>query len=65
MRRSLNKGFTYRYIDDVLSVNNSKISELSDLISPRELEIKDTTESITSASYLDCISVLTIESLLL
>ena len=37
----------------VLSLNNSKISEFIHLIYPCELEIKDTTESNTSASYLD------------
>ena len=46
--------FTYRYIDGVLSLNNSKNSEFIDLLYPCELEIKDTTESNTSASYLDC-----------
>ena len=46
--------FTYRYIDDVLSLNNLKISEFIDLIYPCELEIKDTTETDTSVSYLDC-----------
>ena len=35
---------TFRYIDDVLSLNNSKISDNIDLIYPDELEIKDTTE---------------------
>ena len=46
--------FTNRYIDDVLSRNNSKILEFIDLIFPCELKIKDTTVSHTSASYLDC-----------
>ena len=46
--------FTYRYIDDVLSLNNPKFSEYLDFIYPSELEIKETTESATSASYLDC-----------
>ena len=46
--------FTYRYIDDVLSLNNSKITEFIDVIYPCELDIKDTTESSISASYLDC-----------
>jgi hypothetical protein len=44
---------TFRYIDDVLSLNNSKFSDNIDLIYPNELEIKDTTESRNSASYLD------------
>ena len=42
------------YIDDVLSLNKSKISEFIDLICPCELEIKDMTVSSTSASHLDC-----------
>ena len=40
---------TYRYIGDVLSVNNSKISDFIDLTYPSELEIKDTKESDSSA----------------
>ena len=46
--------FTYRYIDGVLSYDNSKISEFIDRIYPCELVIKDTVESNTSALYLDC-----------
>ena len=45
--------FTSGFIDDILSLNNSKNSELIDLTYPCELEIKVTTESRTSASYLD------------
>ena len=41
--------FTYRYIYDVLSLNNSKTSEFIDLIYPCELKINDTTESYISA----------------
>ena len=44
---------TYRYIDDVLSINNPEFEIYLDQIYPAELEINDTTESITSASYLD------------
>ena len=44
---------TFRYIDDVLSINNDSFHSYVDLIYPCELEIKDTTESSTSASYLD------------
>ena len=51
LARSFN--FTYRYIDDVLSLNNSKFSEYLDRIYPDELEIKDTTDSLNSAAYLD------------
>ena len=45
--------FTFRYIDDVLSLNNSKFGDYVDFIYPEELEIKDTTDSSNSASYLD------------
>ena len=44
---------TFRYIDDVLSINNDQFNSYVDSIYPSELEIKDTTESSTSASYLD------------
>ena len=45
--------FTYRYIDDVLSINNPDFENYLGQMYPTELEIKDTTESNTSASYLD------------
>ena len=45
--------FTYRYIDDVLSINNPEFEHYLGQMYPAELEIKDTTESTTSASYLD------------
>ena len=45
--------FTFRYIDDVLSLNNHHFSECLHLIYPHELEIKDTKETRRSASYLD------------
>ena len=44
---------TFWYIDNVLSINNSYCHTYVDLIYPSELEIKDTTESSISASYLD------------
>jgi hypothetical protein len=43
---------TFRYIDDVLSINNHNFHNYVLLIYPDELEIKDTTESDKSASYL-------------
>ena len=46
-------GFTFRYRDDVLSLNNSKFGDYVDLIYPIELEIKYTTDTEGSASYLD------------
>ena len=45
LARSFN--FTFRYIDDVLSLNNSRFGDFV------ELEIKDTTDTDRSASYLD------------
>ena len=45
--------FTYRCIDDVLSINNPDFENYLGQMYPAELEIKDTTESNTSASYLD------------
>ena len=44
---------TFRYIDDVLSINNCNFHNEVHLIYPDEIEIKDTTESDKSASYLD------------
>ena len=44
---------TYRYIDDVLSINNPEFENYLGQMYPAEHEIKDTTESTTSASYLD------------
>ena len=39
--------------DDVLSLNNSGLGDFGDRIYPIELEIKDTTDTYRSASYLD------------
>jgi hypothetical protein len=44
---------TFRYIDDVLSINNHIFHNYVHLIYPDELEIKNTRESDKSASYLD------------
>jgi hypothetical protein len=43
----------FRYIDDVLSINNHNFHNYDHLIFPDELEIKDITESDKFASYLD------------
>ncbi|KAK3095093.1 hypothetical protein FSP39_010192 [Pinctada imbricata] len=48
-----NFNFTYRYIDDVLSINNPKFADYLSSIYPAELEVKETTETNNSASYLD------------
>ena len=45
--------FTYRNIDDVLSINNPEFENYLGQMYPVELEIKETTESNTSVSYLD------------
>ena len=45
--------FTYRYIGDVLSINNPDFDKYLGEIYLTELEIKDTTESNTSDSFLD------------
>jgi hypothetical protein len=56
-KKSLSVAFnsTFRYIDDVLSItcNNNHFHSDIDSIYPNELEIKDTTQCSTSASYLD------------
>jgi hypothetical protein len=43
----------FRYIDDVLSLNDYRFGDFVDRIYPIELEIKDTTDTDRSASYLD------------
>ena len=45
--------FTYRYIDDVLSINIPDFENYLGQMYPAELEIQNTTESNTSAFYLD------------
>jgi hypothetical protein len=49
LARSFN--FMFRYIDDVLSLNNSRFGDFVDRIYPIELEIKDTTNTDRFASY--------------
>jgi hypothetical protein len=51
LARSFN--ITFRYIDDVLSLNNYRFGDFVDRIYPIELEIKDTTDTDRSASYFD------------
>ena len=45
--------FTFRYIDDVLSLSNSRFGDFVDRIYPIELQIKDITDTDRPASYLD------------
>jgi hypothetical protein len=51
LARSFN--FTFHYTDVVLSLNNSRFGDFVDRIYPIELDIKDTTDTDRSASYLD------------
>ena len=51
LARSFNLKF--RYINDVLSLNISRFGDFVDCIYPIELEIRDTTDTDRSASYLD------------
>ena len=51
LARSFN--FTFRSIDEVLSLNSSRFGDFVDRIYPIEFEIKDTTYTDRSASYLD------------
>ena len=44
---------SHRYINDELSINNPEFENYFGQMYPAEHEIKDTTESIISASYLD------------
>ena len=44
---------SHRYIDDVLSINNSRFAEFLPLIYHPELEVKETTDTASSASFLD------------
>ena len=45
--------FTYRYVDDVLSINNSRFAEFLPLIYPPELEVKEIKDTASTASFLD------------
>ena len=53
-KKHLAQQFNFRYIDDVLSLKNTKFAEYLEFIYPCELEIKETTETAASSSYLDC-----------
>ena len=51
LTRSFN--FTFRYKDDVLSLNKSRFGDFVDRNFSIELEIKDTKDTDKTASYLD------------
>ena len=44
---------SFRYIYDVMSLNNSRFGDYLHRICPNELEVKNTTDTQKSASYLD------------
>jgi hypothetical protein len=44
-------GVTYRHIHNILSINNPRFAEFLPLIYPPELEIKETTDTASSASF--------------
>ena len=45
--------FTNMYIDNIVSINNPGFENHLSQLYPVELGVKDTTDSITSGSYLD------------
>ena len=52
-KQQRNFNFTFRYIDDILSLNNSMIGDFVDRIYRIELETKNATDTVRSLSYLD------------
>ena len=52
-KQKTSSNLTFRYIDDVLSLNNPKCNDYIDVIYLKELEIKDTTDAPKWANYLD------------
>jgi len=51
--QQLKLDLTFRYIDDVLSINNRNIAKWIPLLYPKELGIKETSETAFSALFLD------------
>jgi hypothetical protein len=43
--------FSFRYIDDVLSLHNSRFSDYLHRIYPNEMEVKDTTDTQKSVPF--------------
>jgi hypothetical protein len=43
----------FHYIDDIISINNSKLGDFGDRIYPIGFEIKDITDTAMHLSYLD------------
>ena len=61
IHRSRSLFIYYRYINDILSINNPAFQNYLGQMYPAELEIKDNTESTTSASYLDLLTTVDLE----
>ena len=45
--------YTFRYIDDLISLNNPEFKHFIQSIYPKELDLKETTENESGCSYLD------------
>jgi hypothetical protein len=43
----------FHYVDDIISINNSKLGGFGDRIYPIEFEIKDITDTAMNLSYVD------------
>ena len=53
MTKAIHFSNTFRYIDDLLSVNNEQFENYISTIYPSELELKDTSTPTTEVCYLD------------
>ena len=58
-KRKLARKFnlSYRYIDELIFFNNTRFKEFISDIYPKELTISETTESTSTASYLDLLFI--------
>ena len=53
MKLAQSFNYSFRYTDHVLSLNNDRFMDYVHHIYPYKLEIKDTTDTLNSAYYLD------------
>ena len=51
--KAVSFGYTFRYIDDLFSVNNEGFGDYTSAIYPSELELKETTMASNEVCYLD------------
>ena len=61
-RLAVSFNHTYRYIDDVLSINNHNFHNYVHMIYPEELEIKDTQTAELQLLYMTNVMTLTLQS---